>query len=62
MYPYRVECLPQENLAKLLAQNPDTVEQALELMASLQKRDRAAERRQLHGTASKPLLAAQVGR
>ncbi len=40
----------QENLVKQLASNPETQEQALELMASLNNsRDRAAERRQLHG-------------
>ncbi len=44
----------QENLVKQLASNPETQEQALELMATLQNnRDRAAERRQLFGKAKR---------
>ncbi len=45
---------------KMLAQNPETAEEALELMSTLNKRDRAAERRQLFGTAAKPHLVAQA--
>ncbi len=44
------DAVVQENLVKQLASNPETQEQALELMATLQNnRDRAAERRQLFG-------------
>ena len=44
---------------KMLAQNPETAEEALLLMSTLNKRDRAAERRQMFGTSAKPHLAAQ---